>query len=76
MCTTKKLLAFESHFGCVTHCDCGTLHLTIGVVSLALDQEALRRIHQLVGAALKQLPERPDENTQVTQEGLRAVHVH
>ena len=76
MCMTKKLLAAEQQFGCVIQCDCGTLHLTVGVVSLGLDREALRRMHLLIGTALKHLPESPDEAAQITQEALRTVHVH
>jgi hypothetical protein len=75
MCTTKKLLAVEQQFGCVTRCDCGTIHLTVGVVSLALDQEALGRIYQLVGAALKQLPTVPDDKAQSSQDATHTGHL-
>jgi hypothetical protein len=76
MCTKKTLLAADQQFGFVTQCDCGTLHLTVGVVSLGLDREALRRIHRLIDVALKQLPESPDEAAQITQESRRIIHVH
>lgn len=56
MRTTKQLLAVEPQFGYVTRCDCGTLHLTVGVVNLALNHQALRRVHRLHGVALIQLP--------------------
>ena len=55
MCDRKGLLAVEENFGCVAECGCGTLHVTVGPVSVAVDAQALRRLHELLGAALDKL---------------------
>jgi hypothetical protein len=55
MCERKGLLAVEENFGCVAECGCGTLHLTVGPVSVAVDGQALRRLHELLGAAIDKL---------------------
>ena len=71
MCRTKRLLAAEQQCGCVTLCDCGTVHLTVGIASLALDEKTLRQLHRLLGAALKQLPDRADDLAQATMPSVR-----
>jgi len=35
----KKVRAAEQQVGFLAQCDCGTLHLTVGVVSLGPDRE-------------------------------------
>lgn len=55
MCERKGLLAVEENFGCVAECGCGTLHVTVGPVSVAVDGQALRRLHELLGAAIAKL---------------------
>lgn len=55
MCERKGLLAVEENFGCVAECGCGTLHVTVGPVSVAVDGQALRRLHELLGAAIHKL---------------------
>jgi ketosteroid isomerase-like protein len=47
MCAAKGFLAVQENFGHIAVCDCGTLHVTFGPVSYALDSQALRRLHQL-----------------------------
>ena len=59
MCTGKRFLAVEEAFGSVSACDCGTVHLTLGSVSLALNASTLRRLQSMVNAAVKQLPPAP-----------------
>jgi hypothetical protein len=39
----------------VAQCDCGTVHVTVGPVSVALDTQALRRLRDLVGAAIDKI---------------------
>jgi hypothetical protein len=55
MCTQKLLLAAEEDFGNVSECDCGTVHVTVGPVSVALSAHALRRLEGLLAAALQRL---------------------
>ncbi len=55
MCEKTGLLAVQENFGCVAECDCGTLHVTVGPVSVAIDAQALRRLHDLLGAAIHKL---------------------
>ena len=54
MCTGKRQLAVQENFGKVTGCECGTVHVTVGPVSVALDLNSLHRLHRLLGAALRQ----------------------
>ena len=56
MCTHKRLLASEKDFGHVAECDCGTIHVTVGPVSVALNQNALRRLRDLLTSAAERLP--------------------
>jgi hypothetical protein len=53
MCTGKRVLAVEENFGQVAECECGTVHVTIGPVSVALDSHSLRRLRNLIGAAIE-----------------------
>jgi hypothetical protein len=59
------MLAAQDNFGHVAQCDCGTVHVTVGPVSVALDTQALRRLRDLVGAAIEKIdsaaeaPEQP-----------------
>jgi hypothetical protein len=52
MCVGKRLLAVQENFGTVAECDCGTIHVTIGPVSVALDSHSLRRLGDLVESAI------------------------
>ena len=55
MCAGTELLVVYENFGQVVACDCGSIHVTVGPVSVALDGHALRRLHNLVGAAVEKL---------------------
>jgi hypothetical protein len=55
MCTTKGLLAVQDNFGHVAECDCGPLHVTFGPVSVALDSQALRHLHDILANAIDRL---------------------
>lgn len=55
MCTGKGLLAIQENFGHVAECECGTIHLSVGPLSMALDTEALRRLHGLIGEAIERM---------------------
>jgi hypothetical protein len=59
---TKQFLSVSSSY--VAECNCGTLHVTFGPVSYALDSEALRRLHELLGAAIQRLDSAPDKLSQ------------
>lgn len=54
MCAGNGVLAVQENFGHITECGCGTVHVTVGPVTLALDSQALRHLHELVGAAITQ----------------------
>jgi hypothetical protein len=55
MCSAKGLLAVQDNFGHVAECACGTLHVTVGPMRVALDGKALRRLHELLGTAIEKL---------------------
>ncbi len=55
MCAGKDLLAVYENFGHVAECGCGSIHVTVGPLSVALDSHALRRLHELLGAAIEKL---------------------
>lgn len=55
MCKGKAVLAERDNFGLVAECGCGTVHVTVGPVSVALDVEALRKMHEMLGEALSRL---------------------
>lgn len=76
MCTKVRVLALEDKFGTVAECDCGTLHLTVGSVSVALDEEALKRLHALLSGALKQLAARPETQAQNSPGLMRPSRLH
>ena len=60
MCSPKWMVAVEDGFGVVAECHCGTLHLSVGPVSVALDREGLERLHSLTEVALRQLASTPE----------------
>ena len=64
MCSAKGLLAVQDNFGHVAECACGTLHVTVGPMSVALDGKALRRLHELLGAAIEKLESDSEELAQ------------
>jgi hypothetical protein len=53
MCKGKRILAELENFGQISECGCGTFHVSIGPVSVALDSNSLRRLHELVGRAIQ-----------------------
>jgi len=57
MCAGKGILAEQENFGHVAECGCGTLHVAIGPVTVALDEQALRRLHEMIGTAIVRLEE-------------------
>ena len=61
MCSAKGMLAVQDNFGHVAECDCGTVHVTVGPVSVALDAQALRRLRDLLGVAIEKLDAAPNE---------------
>jgi len=61
MCSTKRFVAVEDDFGAIAECDCGTLHVTVGPVSVALSREALQRLHALTAAALRRLTSKTED---------------
>lgn len=55
-CTRRTLATSE---GCkVEECDCGTLHLTLGPVTLRLEREAVKDLHGTLASALERLDAR------------------
>jgi hypothetical protein len=77
MCTGKGLLAVQENFGMVAECDCGTIHVTVGPVSIALDSHALRQLHGMVGSAIERLDsaslESPKHRTTLTHSSHLAL---
>jgi hypothetical protein len=53
MCTGNRMLAVQENFGKIAACDCGAIHVTIGPVSVALDPQTLRKLNDLIGAAVR-----------------------
>jgi hypothetical protein len=53
MCGNSKVLAVLDNFGAVTQCGCGSIHLSVGPVSVAVDSATLRKLHQMLEAALE-----------------------
>ena len=51
----KSLLAQHEDFGHVVECDCGSIQMRVGPVTLALDEAALRRLHEMVSEAVGRL---------------------
>jgi hypothetical protein len=61
MCAGNRLLVLEENFGHVVECGCGTLHVGVGPVSLALDLRSLEKLHEMLGAALARIASPSDE---------------
>ncbi|HTQ60473.1 MAG TPA: hypothetical protein VMI32_09635 [Candidatus Solibacter sp.] len=61
MCRGTGLLATRENFGHIVECGCGTIHLTIGPVTVALDARSLRSLHKMVGQALERMDSLPGE---------------
>jgi hypothetical protein len=51
----KSFLAVHDEFGHVLECDCGSIQMRVGPVTLALDECALRRLHEMVTEAVGKL---------------------
>jgi hypothetical protein len=51
----KSFLAVHEEFGHVLECDCGSIQMRVGPVTLALDECALRRLHEMVTEAVGRL---------------------
>ena len=75
MCTGKGLLAVQENFGHVAVCGCGTLHVTVGPVSVALDAKALRRLHELLAAAIERLDSEAEELEQPKPLVMHSSHL-
>jgi len=52
MCKGTGVLALRDNFGHVVECGCGTIHVTVGPVTLALDPHALRTLYEMLGQAI------------------------
>jgi uncharacterized protein YunC (DUF1805 family) len=75
MCAGKGLLAVQENFGHVAECGCGTLHVTVGPVSVALDAKALRRLHELLAAAIERLDSEGEELAQPKPLVMHSSHL-
>jgi hypothetical protein len=53
MCKGTGVLVKLDDFGHVLECGCGTIHVTVGPVTLALDPQALRTLHKMLGRAIE-----------------------
>ena len=51
----KSMLAQHEDFGHVLECDCGSIQMRVGPVKPALDEAALRRLHEMVAEAVSRL---------------------
>ena len=51
----KSFLALHEDFGHVVECDRGSIQMRVGPVTLALDESALRRLHEMVTEAVGKL---------------------
>ena len=76
MCTHKRILASENDLGKVTECGCGTIHITIGPVSVALNDHAVRRLHALLGTAVQRLSALPDNGNSHEEKCESSTRVH
>ncbi len=72
MCTGNRLLVVEENFGHVMECGCGTLHVGVGPVSVALDAASLRKLQEMLSVALMRLAALPHEMEM--SDGNVAVH--
>jgi hypothetical protein len=53
MCKRTGILAVRDNFGHVVECGCGTIHMTIGPVTVSLDSKSLRTLHEMLGTAIE-----------------------
>ena len=60
----KSFLAQCEDFGHVLECDCGSIQMRVGPVTLALDESALRRLHEMVTEAVGKLDAASDKAVQ------------
>ena len=60
----KSFLAVHDEFGHVVECDCGSIQMRVGPVTLALDECALRRLHEMVTEAVCSLDAASDKEIQ------------
>lgn len=74
MCGQKGFLAVQENFGHVAECGCGTLHVTVGPVSLSLDSQALRRLHEMLGNAIAQMESDSRSNRELTEHKSLLMH--
>ncbi len=74
MCASKEFLAVQENFGHVAECGCGTIHLTVGPVTLSLDSEALRRLHDMVGNAITQMESDTHDSHELTEHKSLLMH--
>ena len=58
----KSMLAQHEDFGHVLECDCGSIQMRVGPVTLALDEAALRRLHEMVTEAVSRLDAASDRS--------------
>ena len=65
----KRILAVSENFGTVAQCGCGSVHVTVGPVSVALDSDTLQKLHRLLGAAIQRI-----ESDQLTE--TESVYEH
>lgn len=63
----KSMLAQHEDFGHVLECDCGSIQMRVGPVTLALDESALRRLHEMVTEAVGKLDAASDKSMQDDQ---------
>lgn len=75
MCIHKRILAVENDFGQVTECDCGTIHMTAGPMSIALNYHTFRKLHALLMTAMEQLHDLPANTSMPEEESGPAPHV-
>jgi len=75
MCVGKGILAMEENFGHVLECACGTVHVNVGPISVALDRNAMRRLHDMLGAAIARLDAAPDEFERPERFTTHAAHL-
>jgi hypothetical protein len=60
----KSFLALHEDFGHVVECDCGSIQMRVGPVTIALDESALRRLHEMVTEAVGKLDAASDRAVQ------------
>jgi hypothetical protein len=62
---TRKLLA-ASPICTVEECDCGTVHLSVGALTLRLERDALRELQGVLTTAQANLTDSPAHRSAVT----------